>query len=141
MSNLRDDDIKPVTKEQFKELHGALMEKRERLLEQVREVSSRPDADELRMADEMDVASVGYDQAFEYRLRDREAVLLRKIDTALRRMEQGEYDECESCGMPIGFSRLKARLETTFCIDCKEEQEKIERMYEKRRKRMTAFEG
>ena len=141
MSNVRDDEIKPVTKEQFAELHAALVEKRARLLEQVREVSLRHDADELRMADEMDVASVGYDQAFEYRLRDRESVFLRKIDKALHRLESGEYDECESCGMPIGYSRLKARLETTFCIDCKEEQEKIERMYEKRRKRMTAFEG
>lgn len=62
----------------------------------------------------------------ELRLRDREKFLLGKIDEALRRLDDNSVDECESCGEPIGFKRLLARPVTTYCIDCKEEQEKEE---------------
>lgn len=62
----------------------------------------------------------------ELRLRDREKFLLGKIDEALRRLDDNTVDECESCGEPIGFKRLLARPVTTYCIDCKEEQEKEE---------------
>src|SRR4051812_13321146 len=56
----------------------------------------------------------------ELRLRDREKFLLGKIDEALRRIEEGNIDECEDCGESISFKRLLARPVTTYCIDCKE---------------------
>jgi DnaK suppressor protein len=62
----------------------------------------------------------------ELRLRDREKFLLGKILGALQRLQDGEIDECESCGERIGFKRLLARPVTTLCIDCKEEREKEE---------------
>lgn len=62
----------------------------------------------------------------ELRLRDREKFLLGKIDSSLRRLEEGDVDECEDCGDTIGFKRLLARPVTTLCIDCKEEREKEE---------------
>lgn len=130
----------PLTPEQIAELRVALVDKRNRVLAQVQAAAKAATADDLRVADEMDLASVGYEQAFEFRLRDREAYLVKKIDKALDRIENDEYDECENCGAPIGFQRLLARPEARFCIDCKEEQEKIEKMYEKRRKRMVSFE-
>jgi DnaK suppressor protein len=64
--------------------------------------------------------------ATQLRLHDREKFLLEKIDDALRRLEAGQMDECESCGEPIGFKRLLARPVTTMCIVCKEEHEREE---------------
>ena len=130
----------PMTPKQLDELKGSLLDKRQRVMSQVQAAARKESADDLRVADEMDLASVGYEQAFEFRLRDREAYLIKKIDKALLRIDDDEYDECENCGSPIGFQRLKARPEARYCIDCKEEQEKGEKMYEKRRKRMTSFE-
>jgi len=59
----------------------------------------------------------------ELRLHDREKKLLRKIHSALERLEAGEINECEDCGDEIGFKRLLARPVTTLCVMCKEERE------------------
>ena len=64
---------------------------------------------------------------FTGRLREREQGLLAKVDTALRKIADGEYGECVNCGEDIGVKRLRARLVAELCIDCKSEQEKLER--------------
>jgi DnaK suppressor protein len=133
-------ELVPLTDEQVEQQRLLLLEKRERLLLAVKAAEQNQDPDELRVADEMDLSSVGYDQAFEYRLRDRDATLLKKIDKALRRIDAGEYNVCEECDNAIGAPRLLARPEANLCIDCKEKQEHVEKMYEKRRQRMTSFE-
>ncbi len=46
---------------------------------------------------------------------------------ALEKIEDGIYGECESCGEDIGMKRLEARPVAELCIDCKSEQEKLER--------------
>jgi DnaK suppressor protein len=78
-------------------------------------------------ADEIDTASSEINLAFTGRLRERERGLLNKINQALEKMEQGVYGECESCGEEIGLKRLEARPVAELCIDCKAEQEKLER--------------
>lgn len=133
-------ELVPLTDEQVEQQRATLVDKRERLLVAVKAAEQNQDPDELRVADEMDLSSAGYDQAFEYRLRDRDATLLKKIDKALRRIETGDYNYCEECENPIGAARLMARPEANLCIDCKEKQEHVEKMYEKRRQRMTSFE-
>ena len=77
--------------------------------------------------DEIDTASSEVNLQFTGRLREREQGLLSKIDTALRKIEDGEYGECMSCGEDIGVKRLRARPVAELCIDCKSEQEKLER--------------
>jgi DnaK suppressor protein len=57
------------------------------------------------------------------RFKDRERKLIRKIEKALNRIEDGSYGGCEACGAPISEARLKARPMTTFCIDCATEME------------------
>jgi len=133
-------ELKPLTDEQVEQQRHMLLEKREKTLAAVKAAEQNQDPDELRVADEMDLSSVGYDQAFEFRLRDRDATLLKKIDKAIRRIEAGEYNYCEECDSVIGANRLLARPEANLCIDCKEKQEHVEKMYEKRRQRMTSFE-
>lgn len=77
--------------------------------------------------DEIDTASSEINLAFTGRLRERERGLLAKIDAALEKIEQGEYGACEKCGEEIGLKRLEARPVAELCIDCKAEQERLER--------------
>ena len=77
--------------------------------------------------DEIDTASSEINLAFVGRLRERERGLLNKINQALEKIEDGIYGECESCGEDIGMKRLEARPVAELCIDCKSEQEKLER--------------
>jgi len=81
------------------------------------------------LADEMDLASSEYLQSFTFRLRGREKVFLAKIDHALEKIQQGTFGVCEQCEEAISLKRLEARLETTLCIRCKEDQERIEKAY------------
>lgn len=48
--------------------------------------------------------------------------LLKAIETALARLDQGAYGRCEACGRPISASRLKAVPWTGLCRDCKDQR-------------------
>ncbi len=85
------------------------------------------DTDDL--PDEIDQASSEYAQQMLFRLRDREKFLLKKIDKALLRIEEGTFGICDRCEEPIGVKRLEARPVTTLCFRCKEEQEAKEKSY------------
>ena len=77
--------------------------------------------------DEMDTASSEVNLQFTGRLREREQGLLSKIDAALQKIDHGEYGKCTNCGEDIGIARLKARPVAELCIECKAEEEKLER--------------
>ena len=77
--------------------------------------------------DEIDAASSEMNLAFQGRLRERERGLIGKIEQALKKIEDGVYGECESCGEQITLKRIEARPVAELCIDCKAEQEAIER--------------
>ena len=77
-------------------------------------------------ADPADRATAESDRAFTLRLRDRERKLIKKIQQALTRIEEGEFGVCVECGEEIGTARLKARPMTTLCINCKSKQEEDE---------------
>lgn len=109
----------------FKKL---LQEKRQVILastEAIREEGMGLDPNEL--PDEVDLASTETGQSLNLRLRDRELVLLRKIDKTLKKIEEGEFGVCERCGEEIGTKRLEARPVAEMCIRCKEELEKVEK--------------
>lgn len=69
--------------------------------------------------DPNDRASLETDISLELRSRDRERKLIKKIDEAVERIEQGEYGYCEVCGVEIGVERLEARPTAELCVDCK----------------------
>ncbi|MBU1001686.1 MAG: RNA polymerase-binding protein DksA [Proteobacteria bacterium] len=79
-------------------------------------------------ADPADRATAESDRSFTLRLRDRERKLIKKIQAAQRRIEDGSFGFCEECGEDIGVERLKARPVTTLCIDCKSRQEEEEQV-------------
>ena len=77
--------------------------------------------------DEIDAASSEMNLAFQGRLRERERGLIGKIEQALQKIKEGIFGECESCGEPISMKRIEARPVAELCIDCKAEQEALER--------------
>lgn len=74
-------------------------------------------------ADPADRATAESDRAFTLRLRDRERKLIKKIQQAIDRIDDGDFGVCSECGEDISIPRLKARPVTTLCIDCKSKQE------------------
>jgi len=81
-------------------------------------------------SDPMDQASDNVERDFMLRLRDRESKLIAKIKEALERIEDGTFGICEECGQQISVKRLRARPMATLCIDCKHEQEALEKREE-----------
>jgi DnaK suppressor protein len=82
------------------------------------------------LADVNDQATLESERSFELRIKDRERKLIGKVQDALRKMADGSYGICESCGEPISVKRLQARPVTTYCINCKAEQEAEEKREE-----------
>jgi len=109
----------------FKKL---LSEQRDELLGNARRsLSGDIHVDPDDFPDEMDSASSEVNLQFTGRLREREQGLITKIDAALEKIEEGSFGECMLCGEDIGVKRLKARPVAELCIECKSEQEQIER--------------
>jgi RNA polymerase-binding protein DksA len=75
------------------------------------------------LQDLADQASEGYRKEFLYSLSDSERDTLLKVEEALRRMDEGSYEECSSCGEKIPLPRLKAIPWASLCIECQERQE------------------
>ena len=68
----------------------------------------------------------------ELRTRDRERKLLRKIDSALARIDDGSYGYCDETGEEIGLKRLEARPVATLCLEAQERRELAERQFRDR---------
>ena len=81
----------------------------------------------LNEPDLNDRASNEADQYLELRTRDRMRKLIKKINQALDRIENGTYGYCEETGEPIGLGRLEARPVTTLCIEAQERHERKEK--------------
>ena len=108
---------------------------RNRLLAMQRELLEKADvtSEHLREhevePDPTDQATIEEEYALELRARDRERKLLKKIDEALRRIEDGSYGWCEETGEPIGIPRLLARPTATLTIEAQSRRELKQRMY------------
>jgi len=79
--------------------------------------------------DMADRASSESDRALELRTRDRQRKLISKIDSALKRIEEGTYGYCEETGDPIGIARLDARPIATLSLEAQELHERREKVY------------
>lgn len=81
----------------------------------------------MQEPDITDRASAETERALEFRTRDRYRKLINKIDSAVSRIEQGEYGYCDETGEPIGVKRLEARPIATMSIEAQERHERNER--------------
>lgn len=86
---------------------------------QMQENTAKPDI--------TDRASEEIERSFELRTRDRERKLISKIDSAIKRIIDGNYGFCEETGEPIGLKRLEARPVATLSLEAQEMHEKKEK--------------
>jgi len=119
-----------LTKRDLTKFRKLLEAKRKAVLENAQKTLTEDmTLDPNDLPDEMDLASSEYLQSFNFRLRGREKIYLKKIDLALHKIDDGSFGICEQCEEPISKKRLEARPETTLCIRCKEDQERDEKAF------------
>jgi DnaK suppressor protein len=100
-----------------------LLSWREELIEESRETISHLQHEVRDVGDEAERATRETENSLELRTRDRYRKLIRKIDKALNRIEEGDYGYCEETGEEIGLARLEARPIATLCLDAQERWE------------------
>jgi DnaK suppressor protein len=111
------------------ELKKKLEEQRARILaDAVETINEGLKPEKENYADLGDQASAETDRNLLLRLRGREQKLLKKVDEAIKRIDDGTFGICEECGEKINVKRLLARPVTTYCIDCKTAQEEEEKL-------------
>jgi DnaK suppressor protein len=97
------------------------------LLEEAEKTVNGMTAEKDTFPDPTDRALLESNRNFQLRIREREGKLLKKIQEALSRLDDGTFGVCEECGEEIGVERLRVRPVTTLCIACKTRLEAIER--------------
>lgn len=124
---------KPLyTKKELDELRERLLEEREGLERQIRELeegSLRTSQSELSgevSFDEeyADAGTATFERERDLSLSNNIRDLLEKVDHALHRIDEGSYGLCERCGRPIEKARLKGLPYATLCIEDKQAQER-----------------
>ena len=118
-----------MSKEQLEHFRNILNTwKRDLMVEVDRTVSHMKD-EAANFPDPNDRATQEEEFSLELRTRDRERKLIRKIDDALKRIEDGSYGYCLETGEEIGIKRLEARPVATLSIEAQERRERRERQY------------
>ena len=126
-------NYKPTQKEKFmnakmKEyFKQKLLSWKNELLKESSQTLNNLQSDNEAKPDITDRASEEIDRSFELRTRDRERKLINKINSALKRIEDGSYGYCEETGEPIGLKRLEARPVATLSLEAQEMHEKAEK--------------
>ncbi|MDP2280019.1 MAG: RNA polymerase-binding protein DksA [Nitrospirota bacterium] len=111
------------------EIRKKILRQRELLLAEAKEALNALPGQTV-FPDMGDQATAETDRNFMLRLRSREQKLIKKIDDALDRIDNGTFGICDDCGMEINIKRLDARPVTTLCMECKTQQEEEERIRE-----------
>ena len=119
--------MNPVMLEYFRQ---KLIDWRDELLRESEDtISNTLQSTELQKPDLADRASAETDHALELRTRDRERKLIKKINKALKSIDEGEYGYCEETGEPISIARLKARPNASMTLEAQELHERMEKTH------------
>lgn len=119
----------PLREKKIREIKKKLIAQRKALLDEAIDALSELPGQTV-FPDLGDQASAEIDRSFMLRLRGRERKLLKKIEGAIERIDQGTFGICDKCGEEINIKRLEARPVTNMCIECKTQQEEEERLME-----------
>ena len=126
---------KPSTDEEFMNprqieyFRQKLLRWKAELLDDANQTIANLSTENLHRPDQMDRAQIESNAALDLRTRDRERKLLQKIDSAIRRIEDGSYGYCEDTGEPISLSRLEARPIASLSLHAQELHERMERVH------------
>jgi DnaK suppressor protein len=121
-----------MSKEQLEHFRQLLLAWKRELMEEVDRTVLHMKDDAANFPDPNDRATQESEFGLELRTRDRERKLLKKIDSALARIDDGSYGYCEETGDEIGLRRLEARPVATLCVEAQERRELAERQFRDR---------
>ncbi len=125
-------DEEYMSDQQLSHFREILLNWKRELMEEVDRTIHHLQDEPSNFPDPNDRATQESEFGLELRTRDRERKLLRKIDAALARVEDGSYGYCEETGEEIGLRRLEARPIATLCLEAQERHEMTERHFGER---------
>lgn len=99
------------------------------ILSDTKDTISHLQTETASLPDVADRASAETDKSIELRARDRQRKLISKIESALRRLDDGSYGFCDETGEPISLGRLMARPVATLSLEAQERHERAERIH------------
>jgi DnaK suppressor protein len=118
-----------MNKEQLEHFRTILSNWKQDLMMEVDRTVSHMKDEAANFPDPNDRATQEEEFSLELRTRDRERKLIRKIDEALARIEDGSYGYCLETGEQIGVKRLEARPVATLSLEAQERRERREKQY------------
>ena len=122
----KEEFMNPIQVEYFRQ---KLLNWKNELLSDASETLNNLSEENLQKPDVTDRAQVESDTSIRLRTRDRERKLLSKIESALRRIEDGNYGYCEETDEPISLKRLEARPIASLSLDAQERHERNEKTH------------
>lgn len=118
-----------MSKEQLDHFRQILNNWKRDLMQEVDRTVLHMKDEAANFPDPNDRATQESEFSLELRTRDRERKLIRKIDEALKRIDDGTYGYCNETGEEIGIKRLEARPVATLCVEAQERRERREKQY------------
>jgi DnaK suppressor protein len=122
-------DEEYMSKEQLEHFRRILSIWKQDLMQEVDRTMLHMKDEAANFPDPNDRATQESEFSLELRTRDRERKLIRKIDEALKRIEDGSYGYCLETGEPIGVKRLEARPVATLSVEAQERRERREKQF------------
>jgi DnaK suppressor protein len=116
-------------KEQLEHFRNILATWKRDLMQEVDRTVLHMKDEAANFPDPNDRATQESEFSLELRTRDRERKLIRKIEEAIKRIEDGTYGYCNETGEEIGVKRLEARPVATLCVEAQERRERREKQY------------
>jgi DnaK suppressor protein len=116
-------------KEQLEHFRQILNTWKQDLMQEVDRTVLHMKDEAANFPDPNDRATQESEFSLELRTRDRERKLIRKIEEAIKRIDDGSYGYCNETGEEIGIKRLEARPVATLCVEAQERRERREKQY------------
>ena len=126
---------KYMNEQQHEHFRSILLNWKSELMEEVDRTVLHMKDEAANFPDPNDRATQESEFGLELRTRDRERKLLKKIDSAITRIDEGSYGFCDETGEEIGLKRLEARPVATMCLEAQERRELAERQFRDREDR------
>ena len=127
------DKNKAFTKKELDDIRSELIKRKAEILEEIislqggsvnkspKDASGDLSGYSFHMAD---MATDLYEREFSLELAEGERERLYALDEAIKRIDEGKYGVCDTCGIHISKQRLKVMSQAQNCIKCQEKEEK-----------------
>jgi DnaK suppressor protein len=118
---------RPLSATKLRAFREGLVAERARLAGTAEDLDAEADVKNWRESgfddDPADAGSASFERETAQSLSLHARNLLSQIDDAMRRLDDGTFGDCISCGRRIELERLEAIPYTTQCLDCRRREE------------------